>query len=308
MSEIRCPLCHAADVEKVRDIHYREQDHSTNLWRCKHCDYHFVRPAPTDRFLNSFYDGQYGCFTADLGSWRRAAMFERLERIERLIDKRGRLLDVGCGNGNFCWVAQEKGWQVWGVDPIAHAVERAHPSIRDQLLVGTIKDLDFPESYFHVITFWAVIEHLKFPKVVLERAIDLLAPNGLLLLQLPYIRSFAARVYGSAWRLIANSPDHVGFLTLQTGKYLVRHYPFNLVGARIGGYPFPFGKAKQTMGRQVGSESEVVTASGRGDSCCSKGNLIVGFLSNPRLANVVRWVIHKCRLGDDIELVFRKHE
>ena len=95
--------------------------------------------------------------------------------------------------------------------------------------------MEFAEASFDLITLWAVLEHLLDPAEEIGRAVRLLRPGGYLFLQFPNIKSLAARVYGTNWRLNLNVlpqftfqhdgqlikatlDNSVGTFTVQTGK------------------------------------------------------------------------------------------
>lgn len=114
--------------------------------------------------------------------------------------QRGRLLDVGCGNGSFLARAVEMGWQVNGLDPDPVAVAVC---ARQNLHVvqGTLRDA--PAGWagqFDVVTMSHSIEHVTDPGLELKRVFGLLRPGGVLWLACPNPDSLGSRVYARAWR------------------------------------------------------------------------------------------------------------
>lgn len=295
VKQIQCPICGSDDKFKVFDITY-SQGLSTVLWSCATCDYHYVFPVPSQDFLTSFYNNDYCSHVATLNNWRQQAMVERVRRIEKFKSPPARLLDIGCGNGNFCFVAHSLGWDVHGIEPSKPAVERADPSIRQKLRIGTLTTTGFPEGSFDVITYWAVLEHLLDPITDIERAVRLLQPNGILFLQLPNIRSFAARAYGENWRLIKNSPDHVGFVTNNTIRYFCDRFHLSLLQRRFYGLPFPLGKLPPQDSVPV--SYSIVNS--------REQSVLSNVLGRPVLARMIRATISLLRLGDNVEYVLRK--
>jgi len=64
-----------------------------------------------------------------------------------------RVLDVGCGKG-FQLVELQKavpGLIVHGLDISEYALENAHESVKDSLVLGTAAKLPFPDSYFDYV-------------------------------------------------------------------------------------------------------------------------------------------------------------
>lgn len=105
---------------------------------------------------------------------------------------RGRLLDVGCGNGYFTqWLAR-KGWQVWGLDHSFLNIQRAHrefPSLH--WVVGSALALPFPRASFDVVVCSEVLEHLPDDQAAIDEIARILKPGGRLILTTPHRGLFA---------------------------------------------------------------------------------------------------------------------
>ncbi|MCB9477072.1 MAG: class I SAM-dependent methyltransferase [Deltaproteobacteria bacterium] len=110
-----------------------------------------------------------------------------------------RLLDVGCGTGDFCREMRALGWDTAGIEPDARAAEMAR---EDGIPVVTGR---FPEQAhelsgpFDAITMSQVIEHLPDPIAALGAARELLADGGVLVVWTPWIDGLAARATGAYW-------------------------------------------------------------------------------------------------------------
>lgn len=81
----------------------------------------------------------------------RRRMFERhLGRVAAYVEP-GSIVDIGCATGDFLLVAQEHGWQPFGVDPSA---ARASVESKGIPLIGhTVSDLIPGSQQFSAITF-----------------------------------------------------------------------------------------------------------------------------------------------------------
>jgi 2-polyprenyl-3-methyl-5-hydroxy-6-metoxy-1,4-benzoquinol methylase len=103
--------------------------------------------------------------------------------------KAGRVLDVGCGVGNFLALAKERGWECWGIDfdkdAIAagkRAYELENLSVADLAKFAHIH----PELQFNLITFFDVFEHLDNHNEFLALVRNMLTPGGSIALSVPY--------------------------------------------------------------------------------------------------------------------------
>ncbi len=112
---------------------------------------------------------------------------------------RGRLLDVGCGNGAFLLRAREMGWQVAGCEPDPKAATTCR-ELGLHVYAGDAFNAKLECGSFDVITLSHVIEHVQDPAALLARIQSLLRPGGLVWLALPNPASLGLRVYGAVWR------------------------------------------------------------------------------------------------------------
>ena len=110
-----------------------------------------------------------------------------------------RLLDLGCGNGEFLSRARSAGWEVVGVDFDEKAVGVAKSRGLDVRL-GGVEVLDPMVERFHVITMSHVIEHVHDPRGVVGVCYALLRAGGFVWIETPNIASRGHEIYGSNWR------------------------------------------------------------------------------------------------------------
>jgi 2-polyprenyl-3-methyl-5-hydroxy-6-metoxy-1,4-benzoquinol methylase len=124
---------------------------------------------------------------------------------------KGRLLDIGCGVGDFLLQVKKLGWEVMGIEPSEQAANIA----QSRLGFTPLKPTDYeklPDQSFDVITMWHVLEHvddLKFQTKELKR---LLRPGGRLVIALPNYQSFDCQYYNNKWAAW-DVPRHLNHFT-----------------------------------------------------------------------------------------------
>lgn len=128
---------------------------------------------------------------------------------------RGRILDVGCGKGEFLANMRNLGWEVVGVEPDPKAVNLARKQYDLDTYQGTLEEAGFPEESFDVITMNHVIEHLPDPISTLRECHRVLRPGGSLVAVTPNIRSLGFRLFGQAWRGL-EPPRHLYLFSTET--------------------------------------------------------------------------------------------
>ena len=146
--------------------------------------------------------------------------------------KKGRLLDIGCGNGEFLLQASSAGWDVVGVDFDAKAVETARTLDLD-IRHGGVEIIDSTADQFDIITMAHVIEHLHDPVEALRACLKLLKPGGSLWIDTPNISSDGHRIYGAHWRGL-EPPRHLVLFTVES----LRDSLLNVGFVEVRGQPY----------------------------------------------------------------------
>jgi SAM-dependent methyltransferase len=149
----------------------------------------------------------------------------RLE--ERLANRTRRILEIGCGDGNFLAVLRRAGWDVNGQEVSAGTaamVERRH---RIPMIAGPLEAVP-SDRPFPVVAAYHVFEHIYHPADWLRCVRDLIAPNGLLHLQVPNGASLTRRLSGDVWSALV-FPQHVYFYDPVTLPALLSRFGFNVL-------------------------------------------------------------------------------
>lgn len=125
------------------------------------------------------------------------------------VSRRGRLLDVGCGDGAFLERMRDFGWEIAGAEPDPRARRAAAARLGPDVPLAT--ELDDPvlqAESFDAVTLSHVIEHVPDPLATLRDCTRLLAPGGLLVCLTPNTASLGARSFGPHW-LHWDPPRHL---------------------------------------------------------------------------------------------------
>jgi len=182
------------------------------------CGLEWRTPFPSEAQLRELYAGDY------LERWggRDAASYERVRRMKRAthacflreivrLRRGGRLLDVGCATGFLLEVAQEQGFEPFGLDPNPQAVRLARSRFGDRVQQGELDAGVFEGVAFDVVTLIDVLEHVPDPAALLASVRERLAPGGVLAAVLPNSASLVRRLLGRRWPHYA--PEHLFFWT-----------------------------------------------------------------------------------------------
>lgn len=195
--------------------------------RCPRCRMGWTTPRLDDELLASHYDNPYYArlyHRADLDASSgplarvlgraRAALADRAStrRMRRAPfadllrrTRPGRLLDVGCGGGDLMRVFADHGWDVYGIDPTAAAID----AVRALGMDGEVADVSAhaPAAPYDLVAMHHVLEHLPDPVAQLSRARTLVAPAGRLLVVVPNWSSWQRMAWRGRWSAL-DLPRH----------------------------------------------------------------------------------------------------
>lgn len=206
----QCPVCSNSDVHLIRqDVKAGVPPHmqknkdniiangraQLNLLRCNECTLDFLEIWNDPKKVYEFYDNNHYVCEPNVtpGYLKYDERKRRLKRVLPHINKRVRLLDIGCGNGYFLqdirpYVAQAEGMEV----------TRSHiDKLRGEgfTIHDTLLDNFFPETPYDVIVMHATLEHVaNVDKFVLDLK-RILNKNGQIFIEVPNMRDPLANTY-----------------------------------------------------------------------------------------------------------------
>lgn len=238
--ETNCPLCGQFDA----DIKFSFPKYNINVVRCRNCQMVWTSPRVAASDLNNLYRPNY-CDSIinqleqdSVSGFRKLISHKRRQQLLRSFTRRFnilkrampkpnvRLLEVGCGNGNFMVYLRDRGWQVTGVDISPYAVTLA--SRRGlQVFQGELSEFNFAPNQFDGIVMYHVLEHVYFPKELLRETCRILKPGGNLIIEVPNIDSFSARFFGLRWRPLT-LPWHVNHFSPTTLSLMLKQGHFTI--------------------------------------------------------------------------------
>jgi SAM-dependent methyltransferase len=142
-----------------------------------------------------------------LGDLRRRNFEAILNRLaESGLDRSARILDVGCGHGWFLSAATARGYDVTGIEPDVAVAAIAQQANGNKVRAGFFPEKVEPGETFDIIVFNDVFEHLPEPDAALIEVRRCLAPDGVVLINLPISTGLFYRVSDVLDRMGYNGP------------------------------------------------------------------------------------------------------
>jgi SAM-dependent methyltransferase len=170
---------------------------------CRRCGLRYLNPSPDVRDLSHIYN--YDVYE-DSTNNNPTLMEHFYETLVRHREPLHRVMEVGCGTGEFLALLESRGLETAGVE---FADSSTRVKFAGPLYVGRMEDIDVPASSFDAVLLLNVIEHLSDPRVVLAKIRAMLRPGGVLLLRHPNSDLF----YFPPYRY-----------TVEVGKYLMHRW------------------------------------------------------------------------------------
>lgn len=207
-----CPSCGAYESA---DFRFGPQ----HLRRCAACEtvYAAEYADPTEVYVDGYLcaDTEFGIDISHprFQSYLAGVGAERARLIERITGGRGRLLDVGCGSGEFAAAARDHGFEVQAVEPEATAATVARDRGLD-VRTAMLEESGLPEGSYDVVSAFHVLEHLPDSRAFLRSLARFAKPGGHVVIEVPNFGSVLRRRSGADWvhlrpleHLIYHSPE-----------------------------------------------------------------------------------------------------
>ena len=124
----------------------------------------------------------------------------RLQLIARAVAVSGqRILDCGCGAGEYVHALQRLGADAWGVEFSPDKIASARPEVTGRLFRGDLQDIGVAGSSVDVALLNEVLEHVPDDRRALREVHRVLKPGGILVVFSPN-RRYPFETHGARWR------------------------------------------------------------------------------------------------------------
>ena len=207
----RCPICgsdltwpHRSDVVDLE--YFVVPPRTFTVQKCGKCASEFLVPRPLESELPPLYPSDYHAYNENHGAFARLLVKMRARSRARFYgqlirNRAGRLFDVGTGDcRHFDELRRFLDLDCAGVEIQPEIAERGRARGYD-VLDGSLETADLTDHVgtYDVVSMNHVLEHVVYPRTMLECACDLLRPGGHLIGQLPTVSSWENRIFGRNW-------------------------------------------------------------------------------------------------------------
>jgi len=207
---------------------------------CRGCGLGETTPRPLAADLRSLYVGDYAAeharkFGGIIERGRRTFVAALARRIARRTAARGRVLDIGCGDGKLLTALAALGFECAGTEINPRVREGLPTGIDVRVVTGGVAHAGLPAQAFDVVVLRHVLEHLPNPIETLHEVRRIIKPAGTLVIAVPNLASWQARLTRDHWfnldlprHLFHFTPAALGRALTESGFRLERlsHFSF----------------------------------------------------------------------------------
>lgn len=219
----KCPWCNSnkAQTNLCLKDEFLTKEHF-QICECLNCGLLYTVPRPSKDKIGDYYKSEEYYSHQENKKGFIPKIYEAIKKVNLKNKytlaangiKKGRLLDIGCGVGDFLHTAEEHGWECIGVEPSEDAKAIARKRIKAEII--TSEDLEqIPDASFDLITMWHVLEHVDNLKWQVEQLERLIKSNGRIVIAVPNYKSYDAQFYKKLWAAY-DVPRHLNHFSKTT--------------------------------------------------------------------------------------------
>ena len=230
-----CPVCGKSiftSFLKSCDFFLTKEEFT--IVSCSNCGMKFVNPRPDIKEIGKYYESP-DYVSHDAGEKNGMNYLYRLARnfsvkkkytIVKEYANGKKLLDIGCGTGEFLFFCNKNGYEVKGIEPVekprTFARSKYQLDVNEEDYLGNLTLHEFD-----IITLWHVLEHVHLLNERMKKIAEILNPDGTLILAVPNCDSWDAHYYGKFWAAY-DLPRHLYHFSRETMKILAQKHTFKI--------------------------------------------------------------------------------
>lgn len=259
---IKCNVCGSDDNNYLggrESFSFKSTSQSFHLkiYQCKVCGLIYPNPFPfpSETQFQENYKVPEQYFPNKLSDELLDQKLKTLKKIKTInSNKKGKLLDVGCGRGEFVYVANNNGWDAIGTEVSESFAKYGKKILGVDIRIGTLDNINFPEESFDVVTLNSVIQHSIDPKSLLEQIHRVLKKDGIVYIETANNNSLIYKAGDLYYKIRGKQktthlspmwPSYqvYGF-TPQALRMILVNTGFDIVKLYVGFYPWGAGNPK----------------------------------------------------------------
>jgi len=235
-----CPVCGSRENRVLFSDRNRRDglDCEGTYVRCRKCGLVYLGVRPDWQTICGYYGSTNADVTANTGRLDIEAYRRQLEKklpvwtkrphllrrdphswpFEKPAAGRNRMLDIGCGCGYRLFEFSVRGYETWGIDVSADAIDVCRKILpKGRFFCGEPETLSLPENYFDYIRLDNVLEHVPDPVKTLGRCFSLLRNQGRIFVYVPHAHGLGLKIFRQD-SVVSWIPFHLQLFTRESLK------------------------------------------------------------------------------------------
>jgi len=305
-----CPICLSKRILSLFD----QKDKNIgapgkfSLFKCNNCEGIFLNPQPSYEESSGFYPKGayyslnkikterksvktkvklelYKTYFSESGNKLKRFLFSPFRFMIRsvFIKNGAKLLDIGCGSGQFLYEMKSLGLNVYGIEQ-GKFDEEGNKKYSLHIINGEIEKAKYNKEQFDIITLNHVLEHTNNPNKTLIVIKKALKKEGILIIGVPNTNSWAYKIFKKNWYQL-DVPRHIIDYSNKNLKLLLEKNGFKILKTRYNSRPSQF---SVSFMYSLNIKNSVI-----------KHALDTVFLP-------LTWIANSLRVGDQIEVLCKK--
>ena len=230
-----CPICKGTIFNKFnRCTDYTTSKEEFSLVKCSACHFVITSPRPDSGSIGKYYQSKN--YISHTNSSKN--IIDKLYKTVRLFTLKwklnliqsqkqtGKILDYGCGTGEFLHAFKKVNWDCYGIEPSNTAREKA-AQLTHLTIAESLDQMD--PIKFDVITLWHVLEHVENLNEKVVELKSYLAEGGIIFIAVPNHESLDAKMYNSHWAGY-DVPRHLWHFSQENMRQLATSHGLNIIG------------------------------------------------------------------------------
>ena len=223
MTTYKCPWCWSEDTKlylKLIDEFLTKEPFEIHV--CASCGLLFTEPRPDAAHIGSYYKSENYFSHQENKKGFVPKLYEKVKHVNLKNKykmttegmKAGKMLDIGCGVGDFLKTMEEHQWQVFGIEPDEDAKNIVRKRTKAELYSPS-EIVKLQDESFDLITLWHVLEHIEDLNNELNELKRLIKRSGRIVIAVPNYKSYDGQYYKQYWGAY-DVPRHLSHFNKQT--------------------------------------------------------------------------------------------
>jgi 2-polyprenyl-3-methyl-5-hydroxy-6-metoxy-1,4-benzoquinol methylase len=250
---IPCPVCENQTTStnvSASNILGLPNNIDSSVYKCKKCTSSFLFPPISAERLSELYNKSYftgedtnqllpssgADYETEFAENRVSKYVRSIKLLLSYLPQAKTILDIGAATGKFLSIAKNNNLNVYGIEYSEYASTKAKEKYGFELFTGDFHKYK-AEIKYDIIHLNHVFEHLNNPIQSVQKISELIAPNGIVYIEVPYQFNIIERLkfllFNVKKEFDVFSVHHPIFFTPNSLKYLFEAHGYHCIYIKV---------------------------------------------------------------------------